>query len=183
MSVFVIGGTGFIGHRLVRLLVARGHAVTCMDINPSAHSFADLGQSHLRAWGRYAIRRADGSNVGGESRTGGQPLLLHRQRLRPTCGDEAEHSRHGQLLRGRAPAGRQTHHVCQLARGERQAGQLRQSPVTEDDRVNGEYQYAKHKIVNEWQAQDFTEKFGMLITGIRPPTSPGRTRCAARSIT
>ena len=43
MSVFIIGGTGFIGHRLVRLLVARGHAVTCMDINLGAHSFADLG--------------------------------------------------------------------------------------------------------------------------------------------
>ena len=26
--------------------------------------------------------------------------------------------------------------------------------VTEDDPVYGEYQYARHKIVNEWQAQD-----------------------------
>ena len=43
MSIFVIGGTGFIGHRLVRLLAAQGQAVTCMDINPGAHSFADLG--------------------------------------------------------------------------------------------------------------------------------------------
>ncbi|MGH6621464.1 MAG: NAD-dependent epimerase/dehydratase family protein, partial [Alphaproteobacteria bacterium] len=43
MSVFVVGGTGFIGHRLVRLLSARGQRVTCMDINPGAHSFADLG--------------------------------------------------------------------------------------------------------------------------------------------
>ena len=43
MSVFVIGGTGFIGYRLVRLLVARGSTVTCMDTNPGAHSFADLG--------------------------------------------------------------------------------------------------------------------------------------------
>ena len=44
MSIFIIGGTGFIGHRLVRLLAARGQTVTCMDINPSAHSFADLGK-------------------------------------------------------------------------------------------------------------------------------------------
>ena len=43
MSVLVIGGTGFIGFRLVRLLVGRGQKVTCMDINPAAHSFADLG--------------------------------------------------------------------------------------------------------------------------------------------
>jgi nucleoside-diphosphate-sugar epimerase len=51
-------------------------------------------------------------------------------------------------------------------------------PVTEADRVNGEYQYAKHKIVNEWQAQDYVEKFGMLITGIRPAnvTGPDKVR-------
>src|SRR5262244_2246177 len=51
-------------------------------------------------------------------------------------------------------------------------------PVTEQDRVNGEYQYAKHKIMNEWQAHDYTEKFGMLITGIRPAnvTGPDKVR-------
>ena len=43
MAVLVIGGTGFIGYRLVRLLVARGETVTSMDVNPAAHSFADLG--------------------------------------------------------------------------------------------------------------------------------------------
>jgi nucleoside-diphosphate-sugar epimerase len=44
--------------------------------------------------------------------------------------------------------------------------------------VNGEYQYAKHKIMNEWQAHDYGEKFGMLITGIRPAnvTSPDQVR-------
>ena len=43
MRILVIGGTGFIGYRLVRLLVARGSIVTCMDTHPDAHSFADLG--------------------------------------------------------------------------------------------------------------------------------------------
>ena len=43
MRTFVIGGTGFIGYRLVRLLVSRGSIVTCMDTHPGAHSFADLG--------------------------------------------------------------------------------------------------------------------------------------------
>ena len=52
MSVFIIGGTGFIGHRLVRLLASRGQTVTCMDINPAAHSFADLG-------GKVATVRGD----------------------------------------------------------------------------------------------------------------------------
>ncbi len=44
MSVFVIGGTGFIGLRVIRLLAARGEEIVCIDINPNATSFADLGR-------------------------------------------------------------------------------------------------------------------------------------------
>ena len=44
MTIVVIGGTGFIGRRLIPLLVKRGEQVVCMDINPGAHSFADLGK-------------------------------------------------------------------------------------------------------------------------------------------
>src|SRR3954451_9300987 len=44
MSVFVIGGTGFIGTRVIRLLAARGEEIVCMDINPGAASFEDLGK-------------------------------------------------------------------------------------------------------------------------------------------
>ena len=40
MPVLVIGGTGFIGPRLIRRLTARGEAVACMDLNPGTASFA-----------------------------------------------------------------------------------------------------------------------------------------------
>jgi len=43
MSIFVIGGTGFIGTRVIPLLVARGETVVCMDINPHTADFAALG--------------------------------------------------------------------------------------------------------------------------------------------
>src|ERR1700761_6441427 len=43
MAIFVIGGTGFIGIRVIPLLVSRGETVVCMDINPNAPSFAGLG--------------------------------------------------------------------------------------------------------------------------------------------
>ena len=43
MAILVLGGTGFIGPRAIRRLVARGEHVVCMDINPGAASFADLG--------------------------------------------------------------------------------------------------------------------------------------------
>lgn len=42
MNLLVIGGTGFIGYRLVRRLAAAGHTVTCMDADLTAHSFDDV---------------------------------------------------------------------------------------------------------------------------------------------
>ena len=43
MSIFVVGGTGFIGIRVIPLLVARGETIVCMDINPNAKPFEALG--------------------------------------------------------------------------------------------------------------------------------------------
>src|SRR5215208_3259228 len=44
MSVLIIGGTGFIGRRLVPLLAQRGEEIVCMDINPQTANFSDLGR-------------------------------------------------------------------------------------------------------------------------------------------
>jgi nucleoside-diphosphate-sugar epimerase len=50
--------------------------------------------------------------------------------------------------------------------------------ITEDDYRHGEVQYAMHKIFNEWQAQDYNEKYGMTITAVRPAnvTGPDKVR-------
>jgi len=45
--------------------------------------------------------------------------------------------------------------------------------VNEDDFRHGHVQYAMHKIFNEWQAQDYREKYGMEITAIRPSNITG----------
>ena len=42
MTTLVIGGTGFIGSRVLRLLLERGEPAVCMDINPGAPTVADL---------------------------------------------------------------------------------------------------------------------------------------------
>jgi nucleoside-diphosphate-sugar epimerase len=179
MSVFVIGGTGFIGHRLVRLLVARGETVTCMDINPSAHSFADLGN-------KVASVRGDVTQF--------DVLMAAMSAARPERvinlsyfigSDHAPHVAMKLNILGmdncfeaaRLLGVKHTMYASSLAVNGKQAN-YGDRPVTEEDRVNGEYQYAKHKIVNEWQAQDYTEKFGMLITGIRPAnvTGPDKVR-------
>ncbi len=179
MSVFVIGGTGFIGHRLVRLLVQRGQTVTSMDINPVAHSFSDLGAKVKSVRGDVtqfddvmaAMSTAKPEHVVNLSYFIGSDHAPHvAMKLNilgmDNCFEAARllGVKHTMYASSLAVNGKQSHY------GDR--------PVTEADRVNGEYQYAKHKIINEWQAQDYTEKFGMLITGIRPAnvTGPDKVR-------
>ena len=43
-TTLVLGGTGFIGRRLVPLLAQRGEEVVCMDINPGTASYGHLGK-------------------------------------------------------------------------------------------------------------------------------------------
>jgi nucleoside-diphosphate-sugar epimerase len=179
MSIFIIGGTGFIGHRLVRLLAARGQTVTCMDINPGAHSFADLGKKVASVRGDVtqfddvmaAMSAAKPERVINLSYFIGSDHAPHvAMKLNilgmDNCFDAARllgvtHTMYASSL---AVNGKQSNYGNRM--------------ITEEDRVNGEYQYAKHKIMNEWQAQDYTEKFGMLITGIRPAnvTGPDKVR-------
>jgi nucleoside-diphosphate-sugar epimerase len=45
--------------------------------------------------------------------------------------------------------------------------------VTEEDAKHGTLQYAFNKIFNEFQAQDYREKYGMTITCVRPANVTG----------
>lgn len=179
MSVFVIGGTGFIGYRLVRLLVARGQTVTCMDSHPGGHSFADLGGKVSSVRGdvakfedvvaamtaakpervvnlAYLIGSHHAPHVAMKTNVLGTDNCFEAARLLGV--------KHTVYAGSFAPNGKQSNY------GDR--------AVTEDDPVHGEYQYARHKIMNEWQALDYIEKFGMCITGIRVAyvTGPDKVR-------
>ena len=179
MAVLVIGGTGFIGYRLVRLLVARGETVTCMDANPDAHSFADLGTKVTCVRGDVAqfddvlaaMTAAEADRVVNLAYLIGShhaPHLALRINVLGTdnCFEAARvlGVKHTVYAGSFAPNGKQSNY------GDR--------PVTEDDPVYGEYQYGRHKIINEWQALDYIEKFGMCITGIRAAyvTGPDNVR-------
>ena len=59
---------------------------------------------------------------------------------------------------------RQPRGLRQFARRQRDAETFRRRSVTEDDFRHGSNQDAVHKIFNEFQAQDYNEKYGMTIT-------------------
>src|SRR5262249_23890629 len=46
-------------------------------------------------------------------------------------------------------------------------------PASEDDPTYGTRQYAMHKIFNEFQAKKFIRTYGMSITGVRPANVTG----------
>ena len=177
MSVFVIGGTGFIGHRFVRLLVARGQPVVCMDINPGAHSFADLGHKVKSVRGDvtqfddvmaamtaakpervinlcYFLGSEHPPHVAFKLNILGMDNCFEAARL---CG--VKRVAYASSL---AVSGEQHFYGDRI--------------VTEDDFRHGHVQYAMHKIFNEWQAQDYREKHGMEITAIRPANVTGNDK-------
>ena len=44
MSILILGGTGFIGRRLVPLLAKRGEEIVCMDMNPQTADYSEFGK-------------------------------------------------------------------------------------------------------------------------------------------
>jgi nucleoside-diphosphate-sugar epimerase len=179
MPIFVIGGTGFIGPRVIRRLVARGEEVVCMDINPAGASFAELGK-------QVRVVRGDVTQFEDVMRTMVETKPSRVINLSYNLGSElAPHLAVKLNVLGMdncfeaarlcgvqrvvyassvAVSGLQKHY------GERL--------VNEDDPKHGDNQYAMHKIFNEWQAQDYIAKYGMSITGVRPAnvTGPDKVR-------
>jgi nucleoside-diphosphate-sugar epimerase len=179
MSVFVVGGTGFIGLRVIRLLAAHGESVVCMDINPTAASFADLGAQVKVVRGdvtqfddvmaamtdakpsrainlSYFLGSEHAPHVATKLNIVGMDNCFEAARLRGVTRVVYASSL--------AVNGMQKHY------GDRM--------ITEDDYRHGDVQYAVHKMFNEFQAQDYNEKYGMTITGIRPAnvTGPDKVR-------
>jgi nucleoside-diphosphate-sugar epimerase len=179
MSVLVIGGTGFIGLRVIRLLAARGEEIVCMDINPGATSFADLGSQVKVVRGDVtqfddvisAMGAAKPSRVINLSYYLGSEHAPHvATKLNilgmDNCFEAARICGINRVVYASSLAvnGMQKHY------GDRM--------VTEEDAHHGTNQYAAHKMFNEFQAQDYNEKHGMTITGIRPAnvTGPDKVR-------
>ena len=121
MTTLIIGGTGFIGRRLIPLLAQRGEDFVVMDINPQTANFSELAKVRVLRGDVSQFDDVMARDDGGEARPGDQPRLLHQQRPAAARRVQAEHPRHGQLLRGGAARRVQPGRLCQFGGGQRRA--------------------------------------------------------------
>jgi len=180
MNILVLGGTGFIGLRAIRLLAERGENVVCYDVNPGAASFDGLED-------RVKVMRGDITQFEDvvsailkvkPDRIINLAYLLGGGEVEPhlnmainilgmdNCFEAARLCGVQRVVYASSVAvcGPQRNHGDQL--------------VDEDAPTSGTRQYAVHKIFNEFQAAIYSENYGMKITGIRPAnvTGPDKVR-------
>ncbi|MGH7097684.1 MAG: NAD-dependent epimerase/dehydratase family protein [Stellaceae bacterium] len=174
MTILVLGGTGFIGRRLIPLLIERGEDIVCLDINPGTADYSrfgarvkvlrgDVGQFDEVMAATVAAKPARIVNLAyylGSEHPPHTALKLNILGM-DNCFEAARLCGVNRVVFASSVAvsGEQKHYSERV--------------VTEDDFRHGHVQYAMHKIFNEWQAQDYREKYGMEITAIRPANVTG----------
>ena len=175
MSILAIGGAGFIGRRMIPILAAQGHEVTCMDIDvaSAAAAFADLGD-------KVKIVRGDVTQfddvIGAVQESKADRVI----NLSYFIGEIAPHIAFKLDIQGmdnvfeasRRMDVKHTVFASSLAVTGPQS-RFGDHMVDETDARYGETQYAANKIMNEWQARDYRNSYGMTITCIRPANVTG----------
>ena len=180
MRVAVLGGSGFIGPRLMRRLVEHGHEVHCMDIAPDAPVLDPLRD-------RIQIMRGDITLMDDvvEALTLSKPDRVLNLAYALGAGESDPHPQVRLNILGMdncfeaarilgirrvVYASSLTVYGPQRLHGER--------AVTEDDPCLGTGIYAVSKIFNEHQAEWYNRAFDMAITGVRPVniTGPDKER-------
>lgn len=180
MRVLVLGGSGFIGPRVMRRLLERGHDVHCMDIVPDSPALDPLRD-------QVAITRGDITLMDDvlEAITLARPDRILNLAYALGAGEDDPHPQVRLNILGmdncfeaaRLLEVRRVVYASSLAvygdqrlHGER--------PVVEDDARLGTSLYAVSKTFNEHQADWYNRAFDMQITGVRPAniTGPDKVR-------
>jgi nucleoside-diphosphate-sugar epimerase len=177
MSIFIIGGTGFIGRRLIPLLAQRGEEIVCMDINPQTANYGDFGKQVRVVRGDVtqfddvvaqmaAARPSRVINLAYLLGSEHPPRFAFKLNIlgMDNCFEAARILGVNRVVYASslAVSGEQKFYGDRI--------------VTEEDFRHGHVQYAMHKIFNEWQAQDYREKHGLEITAIRPANVTGNDK-------
>ncbi len=174
MSILIIGGTGFIGRRLIPLLAQRGEEIVCMDIKPETADYQQFGKQVRVMRGDvsqfddvmnalYSAKPARVINLAYLLGSDYPPRVAFKLNIlgMDNCFEACRLAGVNRVAYASslAVSGEQKFYGDRL--------------VTEDDFRHGHVQYAMHKIFNEWQAQDYRDKHGMEITAIRPANVTG----------
>ncbi len=180
MSILVLGGTGFIGPRVIRRLVERGQDVVCMDLNTDTASFAGM-EDHVKVVRGDVTQFEDVMRAVIES----EPERLIN--LAYKLGGPEEKPHHAIRLNilgmdncfeaARLAGVKRVVYASSLAVNGQQKD-YGDRLINEDDPSFGTSQYAKCKIFNEFQADQYIMHHGMSITGVRPAnvTGPDKVR-------
>jgi nucleoside-diphosphate-sugar epimerase len=177
LSIFIIGGTGFIGRRLIPLLAKQGEEIVCMDINPQTANYGDFGKQVRVVRGditqfddvvaqMVAAKPSRVVNLAYMIGSDYPPRFAFKLNVlgMDNCFEAARVLGVNRVVfaSSLAVSGEQKFFGDRI--------------VTEDDFRHGHVQYAMHKIFNEWQAQDYRDKHGMEITAIRPANVTGNDK-------
>jgi nucleoside-diphosphate-sugar epimerase len=180
MKVLVLGGAGFIGPRVIRRLLERGHEVACMDVNTGSPLLAPFR-------GQIQLSRGDVTLMDDvvEAMVLAQPDRVLNLAYALGAGEDDPHfavrlniiGMDNSFEAARLLGIRRVVYASSLA----VYGQQRHfgdRPLTEDDNRLGTGIYAVSKIYNEHQAEWYNKAFDMAITGVRPAnvTGPDKER-------
>ena len=180
MRILILGGSGFIGPRVMRRLVERGHEVHCMDISPESDQLESIRD-------QIKITHGDITLMDDliEVMTLSQPDRVLNLAYSLGASEKDPHPQVRLNILGmdncfeaaRILGIRRVTYASTLAVYGNQSLHG-ESPVTEDDARLGTTLYAVSKIYNEHQADWYNRAFGMAITGIRPAniTGPDKVR-------
>ena len=175
MSILVIGGAGFIGRRMIPILAAGGHEVTCMDIDVAGATAAFEAIGNNLKLMRGDVTQFD-DVIGAVQETKAERLI----NLSYFIGDLPPHTAFKLDVQGMdncfEAARRMGVKHAVFASSLAVSGQQKQFGdrlVDEEDERKGETQYAINKIINEWQANDYRRAYGITITCIRPANVTG----------
>ena len=180
MTILVLGGTGFIGPRVIRRLVERGEEVVCLDLNPNTASFAGM-EDHVKVIRGDVTQFEDVMKAVVESK----PERVINLAYKLGGPDDDPHFAIRLNILGmdncfeaaRILGIRRVVYASSLAvYGEQRLHG--ESAVVEDDARLGTSLYAVSKIFNEHQAAWYNAAFDMAITGLRPAniTGPDKLR-------
>lgn len=185
MKILILGGAGFIGPRVMRRFLERGHDVACMDVNTNSPTIAGLRD-------RIQVIRGDITLMDDVIRATieAKPdrvlnlAYLLGARADGVTGDQDPHYAVRLNILGmdncfeaaRMCGVKRVVYASSLAVYGRQS-EYGDRPLTEDDLRLGSGVYSASKIYNEHQAEWYN-RLGMQITAIRPAnvTGPDKVR-------